>query len=111
MILRISPTRSFVKQAKRLTKKYRKLSVDLKLLNLALEENPRAGTEIINNCFKIRLANSSTKAGKSGGFRVIYYYLAEDNHIYLLSIYSKTEQGSIDEAVLKELIVEALSDL
>lgn len=111
MILKISPTRSFVKQAKRLAKKYRNLSADLKLLNSALEENPKAGTEIINNCFKIRLANSSTKAGKSGGFRVIYYFISEDSHIYLLSIYSKTEQSSVDEAMLKELIIEAFSDL
>lgn len=108
MTLKISPLSGFVKQAKRLAKKYRQLAKDLKLLEKELLANPEAGIEILPSCFKIRLVNSSTRVGKSGGFRVIYYYLDENNHIYLLSIYSKTEQGTISEAILKELIKEVI---
>ncbi len=110
MTLKISPTSSFIRQAKRLTKKYRQLPADLKMLDATLRDNPCAGVELTPRCFKIRLANSTTQSGKNGGFRIIYYYLDEDNQIYLLSIYSKTEQGAIDDAVVLELIKEVLNE-
>jgi len=40
-----------------------------------LEENPKSGIELSSDLYKIRLENSSSKVGKSGGFRVIYYYI------------------------------------
>jgi len=40
--------------------------------------------------------------GKSGGFRVIYYYRDEESgRIYLLAIYSKSDQATIsDEEII-----------
>jgi len=44
-----------------------------------------------NNYYKIRVINSSVPTDKSGGFRVAYCYIDKDNNIYLISIYSKTQ--------------------
>jgi len=57
--------------------------------------------------FKIRQRNSSTNTGKTGGFRIIYYQIREDDIIIMLTIYSKTEKGDI----LKSEILEILKDI
>ena len=49
---------------------------------------------------KIRLKGFST--GKSGGFRVCYYYLIE-NSLYLLLIYAKNEQENLTTDEKKQL--------
>ena len=57
----------------------------------------------------MRLENSSSNSGKSGGFRVIYYYLDEEENIYLLKIYSKTEIENIKEEVLIKILKSQLN--
>ena len=52
----------------------------------------------------IRVQNSSIPTGKSGGFRVIYYFLDENNKIYLIDIYSKTDIETISETKLIEIL-------
>ena len=69
-----------------------------------LEENPTLGTPLGDNAFKIRLAISSKNKGKSGGARVITCYITEDNELYLLSIYDKSEQADISDKAIKQLI-------
>ena len=56
----------------------------------------------------MRLENSSSNVGKSGGFRVIYYYLDEEENLYLLKIYSKTEIENIKEEVLLKILKSQL---
>lgn len=107
MNLKINTLDTFSKEVKRLSKKYKQLGDDLRTLQAILLAEPKAGIEIMPNCYKLRLANSSTKTGKSGGFRVIYYYIAEDGQIYLMSLYAKTEHGTISDSVLVHLINEA----
>ena len=50
--------------------------------------------------------------GKSGGVRVIYYYLVSDTEVYMLSVYSKNEQSNMTEADRKAAkgFVEALKN-
>jgi len=48
---------------------------------------------------KIRWASAGR--GKSGGVRVIYYWITADEQILLLTIYSKSEQGTMTAADLK----------
>lgn len=105
MNLKIHALDSFVKDAKRLQKKYKNLSDDLKALKTVLSANPKAGVELSRHCYKMRLANSSIPTGKSGGFRIIYYYLDPEENLYLMSIYSKTEL----EAISEERLIEILS--
>jgi mRNA-degrading endonuclease RelE of RelBE toxin-antitoxin system len=104
MSLKIISLDAFGRDVKRLYKKYKQLSKDLKTLQRVLEGDPRSGIELGHNCYKIRLANSSIPTGKSGGFRVVYYYFDEENNLYLMAIYSKTELENISEERIVEIL-------
>ena len=41
--------------------------------------------------------------GKRGGLRVIYYWAAEDMMIYMLYVYSKSDQGDLSKAQISTL--------
>ncbi|MCX6077861.1 MAG: type II toxin-antitoxin system RelE/ParE family toxin [Campylobacterales bacterium] len=106
MNLNIKTLSSFEKDVKKLFKKYKHIPSDLKVLREELSENPKSGIELGNGCYKIRLANSSVPTGKSGGFRVIYYYIDEDNNLYLMSMYSKNELENIDDKTILTILKE-----
>lgn len=97
-------TPEFKKSVKKLSKRYKQISKDLKTLEEELIQDSTAGTHIGNNCFKIRLQNSSVPTGKSGGFRVIYFFKQEEN-IYLLEMYSKSDLENIEEKKLVEILI------
>jgi len=82
----------------------KKISDDLESLQQELIQNPKIGTELGNKCFKLRLANSSIPTGKSGGFRIITYYLDDKGVIRLLLIYTKTEKENVSDRELKEVL-------
>jgi mRNA-degrading endonuclease RelE of RelBE toxin-antitoxin system len=50
------------------------------------------------------MAITSKGKGKSGGARVITYIYIQEETIYLLSIYDKSEHTTISDAVIRELI-------
>ena len=106
MNLKIRTLSHFNKEVKKLFKKYKQLPDDLKVLSKELLANPKAGIELKNGCYKIRLANSSIPTGKSGGFRVIYYHIDTNNNIYLMSIYSKRELENIDDKIILNILKE-----
>jgi mRNA-degrading endonuclease RelE of RelBE toxin-antitoxin system len=81
----------FEKDVKILKKKFPKIKNDLLKLIERLSHNPELGISLGKNIFKIRVENSSVPTGKSGGFRVVTYYKKADK-LYLITIYSKTEQ-------------------
>lgn len=110
MNLKIISLESFRKDVKKLYKKNKKLPQDLKTLNTTLQENPKMGIELSSKLYKMRLENSSSNTGKSGGFRVIYYYLDEDENLYLLKMYSKTEIANIKEEVLIKMLKSQIED-
>ena len=111
MNLKITKLETFAKEAKRLYKKYKKLPDDLKILVKELNDNPKAGIYLGANCYKIRLVNSSIPTGKSSGFRVIYYYYDGELDIYLLTIFSKRDMGSISDEKIMELLQKYDLDL
>jgi len=106
MNLNIKTLSCFERDVKKLFKRYRQLPRDLKSLKQELLENPESGIELGNSCYKIRLANSSIPTGKSGGFRIIYYYIDSKNNLYLMSIYSKSELENIDDKVILQILKE-----
>ena len=106
MNLTIKTLENFKKEVKRLAKKYKNIASDLKILQEELILNPKSGIELGNNCFKIRIANSSIPTGKSGGFRVIYYYINPKGIIYLMSIYSKSDLENIEDSKIIQLLQE-----
>jgi len=69
-----------------------------------LKENPQQGKAIGRNCYKIRLSIALKGRGKSGGARVITYVALTDQTVYLLAIYDKSEQDSLTNRELNELL-------
>lgn len=45
--------------------------------------------------FKVRSANTDTRAGQSNGYRTIYYAVRDDAEVYLLTIYYNKDDNSI----------------
>jgi mRNA-degrading endonuclease RelE of RelBE toxin-antitoxin system len=44
--------------------------------------------------------------GKRGGIRIIYYFKKQDDEIWLLTIYSKSEMTNIPNHVLRKIVEE-----
>jgi hypothetical protein len=106
MANRITYTPIFEKYYKRYAKKYRSLATDLLELEEKLLENPALGTNLGDGLYKIRLAIKSKNKGKSGGFRVITYFIenqGDNNEIKLIIIYDKSEIGDVSKAELLKL--------
>jgi mRNA-degrading endonuclease RelE of RelBE toxin-antitoxin system len=55
----ILTSENFVKELKRLAKKYPSLKQDVEVLGESLAENPEQGSPLGRNCYKIRLAIKS----------------------------------------------------
>lgn len=102
--LLITFTPEFKREYKQLAKKHPSLDTDMRALVEKLKANPTLGTALGNNAYKIRLAISSKNRGKSSGARVITYFINEDNELYLLSIYDKSNQASISDESIRILI-------
>ena len=102
-VLSIPP---FDRQMKRLAKKFPSLKKEYSSLIDELEENPEKGIPMSNNCFKIRLAIASKGRGKSGGARIITHFYIENDTVFLLAIYDKSEQDDISDKELRELLSE-----
>ena len=96
----IEVTAYFSKQLKRLVKKFPSLKKEFSDLIVLLKENPEMGTNLGNNCYKIRLAIASKQKGKSGGARIITHIQVIETKIYLLSIYDNSEQSDISDKEL-----------
>lgn len=104
MNLKIITLSSFEKDARKLYRKFRKLPQDLKSLHQTLSADPRSGIQLSRRLYKIRLPNTSAGTGKRGGFRVIYYYIDQQDNVYLLKIFSKNEMAKISDNALVDVI-------
>jgi mRNA-degrading endonuclease RelE of RelBE toxin-antitoxin system len=107
---------NFVREVKKLLKKYHSLKSELQDFQKSLEANPVQGTLITEGVYKIRLAVKSKGKGKSGGLRIITYIhiitndMGETN-VFLLSIYDKSEYESLPEHLIKNMVSEIQADL
>ena len=111
MSYNVIPGEKFKKEAKRLIKKFPSLKQELSELGKLLSVNPESGTALGNNSYKIRIAIKSKGKGKSGGARVITYVISENEEIYLLTIYDKSEFDSIDDRIIKSIIETLLPNI
>jgi mRNA-degrading endonuclease RelE of RelBE toxin-antitoxin system len=112
VIVRI--TRSFKSAVKPLLKKYPSLANDLLQLEKELHKNPKQGTALGHNTYKIRLKISNKGKGKSGGARIISLVettligtveiVDEDVTVNFLTIYDKADTAAISDKELKDLI-------
>jgi mRNA-degrading endonuclease RelE of RelBE toxin-antitoxin system len=101
MNFNVIATPRFIRELKRLVKKYPSLKTEYISLIKALESTPSMGVPIGNDCYKIRLSVASKGKGKSGSVRIITYLYTIRESVFLLSIYNKGEQDDIDN---KELL-------
>ena len=78
-------------------------------LQKVLMENPEGG-DIIKGGGGIRkLRFALPGRGKSGGVRVIYYWLRDDGQIYMLLIYPKSKKDDLtgrETALLRDFVKE-----
>lgn len=105
MIYSLEIADNFVKESKKLIKKYGSLKQELTVLFKELEKNPTKGIPLGNDVYKIRVAISSKNKGKSGGARIITCVKVIQHTVYLVSIYSKGEQNSISDKEINEILV------
>ena len=108
MKVEIITTANFRREAKRLLKKHPSLKDDLIATRQQLLLNPSLGIPLGYNCYKIRLAIKSKGRGKSRGARIITHLVVsvEEEQIFLLSIYDKSEFETITDKDLRRLIKE-----
>jgi len=104
MSYKIELSANFKKEAKKLTKKYPSLKVELANLFTELEDNPTLGTPLGNDIYKIRLAIASKNKGKSGGARVMSFVKVTDTTVLLFSIYNKGDKDTISDKEIEELL-------
>jgi hypothetical protein len=107
MANQVVPTELFEAKFKRLKKKFRTLNEEMQELTGILEQMPTTGESLGAGLYKIRLASKSKGKGKSGGFRIITYLVAETADgmdVYLITIYDKSEEGSIKKEMLLKIV-------
>ena len=100
-------TEEFLRQAKRLAKRYRSLADDIHELQLELMENPDIGVSLGGGKRKIRLGAKSKGGGKRGGLRVITLNVvveATDTCVNLLTIYDKKDIANVSKQYVDEII-------
>ena len=100
-------TEEFLRQAKRLAKRYHSLADDIDALQYELKENPEAGVSLGGGKRKIRLGVKSKGGGKRGGLRVITLNVivqATDTCVNLLTTYDKKEIKNVSEKYIDQII-------
>lgn len=110
---KIIETRPFAKDLQGFIRKRSLLSSDYEDFKDELGKNPEIGDLVkgAGGVRKIRL--KSATRGKSGGFRVCYYFLVSRDFIYLLLIFPKNEQENLtleEKGILKSIIDQIKRD-
>ena len=108
MKVKFIPSEEFMRQFKRLAKKYPSLVSDYDTFKKELHENPFQGSDLGSGTRKVRMAIASKGKGKSGGARVITFnviqYEDDSIEITLLTIYDKGEISSVSDKYIKWLV-------
>ena len=115
MKITVRITNSFKSAAKPLLKKYPSLKKDLLKLERDLQVDPKMGTPLGKNVYKVRIKIASKGKGKSGGARVISMVettvigIAKTSNegetfVNLLTIFDKSDTATISDSELKDLL-------
>jgi hypothetical protein len=107
MSMEIVETSVFTRQIRDLLKDEEYIELQEKLVM-----NPLAGVVIPGSGGLRKLRWGVEGRGKSGGIRVIYYYVAPDDWIFMLAAYAKGAKSDLtakEVAALKRLVKEELS--
>ena len=102
--IRVTP--DFQKQLRKLEKRYRKIKSDIEPILMQIQMGSIVGDRLQGidaEIFKVRVRNSDTNRGKSGGYRVIYW-LELPECVVLLDIYSKSERDDVEVIIIQNII-------
>lgn len=85
---------------------------EYKALQEALVNRPNMGLVIQGTSGLRKVRWKQEGRGKSGGVRVIYYWMTADEHLYMLYVYPKNERDDLtpDQKAALRQIVERWSD-
>jgi mRNA-degrading endonuclease RelE of RelBE toxin-antitoxin system len=75
-------------------------------LQIFLQNFPESGSVVPGTGGVRKLRWAMSGSGKRGGVRIIYYFKKQDDEIWLLTIYSKSETGSIPAHILRKIAEE-----
>ena len=106
MSIKVILLRDFLKDVKRLRKRYRRIEDDVEELVAEIERSELRGILMHGfgrDVFKVRLANRSAGRGRRGGFRVVYSPLNADT-VVLLHIYLKSEKDNVSAGEVWRLL-------
>ena len=97
-MLTVIETPSFLRDAKKLLD-----DEEREALVTYLSSNPRAGVLIkgTGGVRKVRWARDDT--GKSGAYRVIYFFHSMEIPLFILNVFAKNEKANISQAERNEL--------
>lgn len=109
--MKVIATKSFIRSAKPIAKKYRSFNADYQNLVDELSRNPDMGIDLGGGFRKVRMAISSKSKGKSGGSRVITLSMLEKNDcLYLIYAYDKSDYDNVEMTVIKKIADEGITD-
>ena len=98
----------FLKDAKRLAKRYPSFKKDYVSFLDQLTKNPLLGVSLGKGVRKLRLAITSKGKGKSGGARVLTFVVdlkSDDSYeVTLLTMYDKEEIDNVSDTYIKYLL-------
>jgi len=98
MKIKFSTLPQFDKKFKEYKKRFKSIGKDIRELSLELNENPTKGILVKNN--------SDNNRGKSGGYRVLYYYIAQNGEIIFMYLFYKGDLENISDNFIDELLNE-----
>jgi mRNA-degrading endonuclease RelE of RelBE toxin-antitoxin system len=107
-LIQVEVSSTFNRNLRKLAKKYRSIRNDIQPIIEQLEQGQLPGDQIPGvgyAVFKLRVRNSDTQKGKSGGYRLIYY-VKTTTGIILLTLYTKSEQVDIAAEDIWNIITE-----
>jgi mRNA-degrading endonuclease RelE of RelBE toxin-antitoxin system len=98
---------AFIRCIKVLKKRFPSVKRDVELAIEILLENPAIGSVIpgASGVQKLRVRNSDLSQGKSGGYRLFYYF--EDHQsqrLYFLLLYAKSDRETVSLREIQALI-------
>ena len=82
---------------------------DYRLLQAELVEDPERGALIKQGGGIRKVRFAAQGKGKSGGIRVIYYWVKDDGQIYMLLAYPKSKKDNLSDEetkILRDLVKE-----
>lgn len=107
-VVEVQFTPEFKRNLRSLAKKYRHLHSDVQPLIDRLQVGEVPGDQVpgtSHTIFKARIQNSDILKGKRSGYRLIYH-LKTPQHIILVTIYSKLDQGDVLAEQIQRILKE-----